>query len=79
PNLADGTVTTGTVDVMPVQSADGATITQFTYDNNVYTLVQGITGEQVFPVTEGKLYMTLEGLVRFEPNRDLNHTSSEDI
>ena len=32
PNLADGTITTSTIDVMPEQSADGATITQFTYD-----------------------------------------------
>ncbi|MFA0349698.1 hypothetical protein AB4486_22650, partial [Vibrio sp. 10N.222.55.C6] len=31
-DLAAGVVTTGTVDVMPVQSADGATITQFVYD-----------------------------------------------
>ncbi|MEZ9416989.1 hypothetical protein AB4369_21750, partial [Vibrio sp. 10N.261.49.A5] len=77
PNLADGTVTTNTIDVMPVQSADGATISQFTYDNNVYTLIQGTTGEQVFPVAEGKLYITLEGDVRFEPNRNLNHSGGD--
>ncbi|WP_135383890.1 retention module-containing protein [Vibrio tasmaniensis] len=76
-DLAAGVVTTGTVDVMPNQSADGATITQFTYDNNVYTLVQGTTGEQVFPVAEGKLYITLEGDVRFEPNRNLNHSGGD--
>ncbi|MFA0611617.1 cadherin-like domain-containing protein, partial [Vibrio sp. 10N.222.49.B4] len=76
-DLAAGVVTTGTVDVMPNQSADGATITQFTYDNNVYTLIQGTTGEQVFPVAEGKLYITLEGDVRFEPNRNLNHSGGD--
>ena len=76
-DLAAGVVTTGTVDVMPNQSADGATITQFTYDNNVYTLVQGTTGEQVFPVAEGKLYITLEGDVRFEPDRNLNHSGGD--
>ncbi|CAV18376.1 retention module-containing protein [Vibrio atlanticus] len=76
-DLAAGVVTTGTVDVMPNQSADGTTITQFTYDNNVYTLVQGTTGEQVFPVAEGKLYITLEGDVRFEPNRNLNHSGGD--
>ncbi|MFA0683539.1 hypothetical protein AB4572_24590, partial [Vibrio splendidus] len=40
PNLADGTITTNTIDVMPEQSADGATITQFTYDGQVRTLDQ---------------------------------------
>ncbi|MGF1802148.1 retention module-containing protein, partial [Vibrio gigantis] len=48
PNLADGTVTTNTIDVMPNQSADGATITQFTYDGQLRTLDQNDTGEQQF-------------------------------
>ncbi|MEG3220956.1 retention module-containing protein, partial [Vibrio gigantis] len=79
PNLADGTVTTNTIDVMPNQSADGATITQFTYDGQLRTLDQNDTGEQQFSFTEGKLYITLEGEVRFEPNRNLDHSVSEDI
>ncbi|MBY7732207.1 retention module-containing protein [Vibrio splendidus] len=79
PNLADGTVTTNTIDVMPNQSADGATITQFTYDGVVNTLDQSISGEQQFSFTEGELFITLEGEVRFEPNRNLDHTVSEDI
>ncbi|MEZ8696674.1 retention module-containing protein [Vibrio lentus] len=79
PNLADGTITTSTIDVMPNQSADGATITQFTYDGVVNTLDQSISGEQQFSFTEGELYITLEGEVRFEPNRDLDHSVSEDI
>ncbi|MEZ8319269.1 cadherin-like domain-containing protein, partial [Vibrio splendidus] len=79
PNLADGTITTNTIDVMPNQSADGATITQFTYDGQLRTLDQNDTGEQQFSFTEGKLYITLEGEVRFEPNRDLDHSVSEDI
>ena len=79
PNLADGTVTTNTIDVMPNQSADGATITQFTYDGVVNTLDQSISGEQQFSFTEGELFITLEGEVRFEPNRDLDHSVSEDI
>ncbi|CAK1928202.1 T1SS-143 domain-containing protein [Vibrio crassostreae] len=79
PNLADGTVTTNTIDVMPNQSADGSTITQFTYDGVVNTLDQSISGEQQFSFTEGELYITLEGEVRFEPNRDLDHSVSEDI
>ncbi|MEZ8238406.1 retention module-containing protein [Vibrio splendidus] len=79
PNLADGTITTNTIDVMPNQSADGATITQFTYDGQLRTLVQNDTGEQQFSFTEGELFITLEGEVRFEPNRDLDHTVSEDI
>ncbi|MEZ9334135.1 hypothetical protein AB4171_15360, partial [Vibrio sp. 10N.286.51.A4] len=43
PTVADldaGMVSTGTVDIMPVQSADGATITQFVYDGQLRTLVQ---------------------------------------
>uniref|UniRef100_UPI0003656D59 retention module-containing protein n=1 Tax=Vibrio sp. 624788 TaxID=1234362 RepID=UPI0003656D59 len=79
PNLADGTVTTGTVDVMPNQGADGATITQFTYDGQLRTLDQNDNGEQQFSFTEGELFITLEGEVRFEPNRDLDHSVSEDI
>ncbi|MEZ9417277.1 hypothetical protein AB4189_24455, partial [Vibrio sp. 10N.286.49.E1] len=79
PNLADGTVTTSTIDVMPNQSADGATITQFTYDGQLRTLDQNDNGEQQFSFTEGELFITLEGEVRFEPNRNLDHTASEDI
>ncbi|NOH94119.1 retention module-containing protein [Vibrio sp. AIC-3] len=79
PNLADGTVTTNTIDVMPEQSADGATITQFTYDGQTRTLDQTDNGEQQFSFTEGELFITLEGEVRFEPNRNLDHTTSEDI
>ncbi|MEZ8722866.1 retention module-containing protein [Vibrio pomeroyi] len=79
PNLADGTITTNTIDVMPNQSADGATITQFTYDGAVNTLDQSISGEQKFSFTEGELYITLEGKVRFEPNRNLDHSVNEDI
>ncbi|MEZ8867998.1 hypothetical protein AB6F25_23395, partial [Vibrio splendidus] len=79
PNLADGTITTNTIDVMPNQSADGATITQFTYDGQLRTLDQNDTGEQQFSFTEGDLFITLEGEVRFEPNRDLDHSVSEDI
>ncbi|MFM2608251.1 retention module-containing protein [Vibrio chagasii] len=79
PNLADGTVTTNTIDVMPNQSADGATITQFTYDGQLRTLDQNDTGEQQFSFTEGELFITLQGEVRFEPNRNLDHSVSEDI
>ncbi|MEZ9856074.1 hypothetical protein AB4347_18925, partial [Vibrio breoganii] len=79
PNLADGTITTNTIDVMPEQSADGATITQFTYDGQVRTLDQTDNGEQQFSFTEGELFITLQGDVRFEPNRNLDHTASEDI
>ncbi|MFS1507914.1 cadherin-like domain-containing protein [Vibrio sp. 10N.261.54.C3] len=80
PNLADGTITTSTIDVMPEQSADGATITEFTYDGGTpLTLDQADTGEQEFIFTEGSLFITLEGEVRFEPNRNLDHTVSEDI
>ncbi|PTO92066.1 hypothetical protein CWO17_25020, partial [Vibrio sp. 10N.286.45.A3] len=79
PNLADGTITTNTIDVMPNQSADSATITQFTYDGQLRTLDQNDSGEQQFSFIEGELFITLEGEIRFEPNRNLDHTVSEDI
>ena len=37
------------------------------------TLDQTDTGEQEFIFTEGSLFITLEGDVRFEPNRNLDH------
>ncbi|CAH7086063.1 Cadherin domain-containing protein [Vibrio chagasii] len=79
PNLADGTVTTNTIDVMPNQSADGATVTEFSFGGIVKTLDQSIVGEQKFSFTEGELYITLQGEMRFEPNRNLDHSVSEDI
>ncbi|UPR29831.1 retention module-containing protein [Vibrio crassostreae] len=79
PNLADGTVTTNTIDVMPNQSADGATVTEFSFGGIVQTLDQSNTGEQKFTFTEGELYITLQGEMRFEPNRNLDHSASEDI
>ncbi|MCZ8499338.1 hypothetical protein O9929_20650 [Vibrio lentus] len=64
--MAAGIPTTATVDVMPSQSADGATITQFIYDNgSVITLDQNDTGEQKFVFAEGSLFITLQGEVRF--------------
>ncbi|MCG9633668.1 hypothetical protein L1D60_23310, partial [Vibrio sp. Isolate30] len=77
-DLAAGTVTTNTIDVMPAQSADGAVITQFTYDGGAaQTLDSTVTGEQKFTFTEGDLYVTIEGNVRFEPNRDLDHEAGD--
>ena len=75
PNLADGTVTTNTIDVMTAQSADGAVITQFTYDGGAaQTLDPMITPvSREFTFTEGSVFVTIEGNVRFEPNRDLDH------
>ncbi|WP_241797744.1 hypothetical protein, partial [Vibrio cyclitrophicus] len=75
----NGTVTTSIFDVMPNQSADGATVTQFTYDGQLRTLDQNENGEQQFSFTEGELFITLQGEVRFEPNRDLDHRLNEDI
>ncbi|MEZ9742752.1 cadherin-like domain-containing protein, partial [Vibrio splendidus] len=73
---SSGTPTTTTVDVMPIPSADGANITQFTYDGgSPITLNQNISGEQEFVFTEGSLFVTLDGDVRFEPNRNLDHSA----
>ncbi|MFA0070947.1 hypothetical protein AB4344_24415, partial [Vibrio breoganii] len=57
-------------------SADGANITQFTYDGgSPITLNQNNNGEQEFTFTEGSLFVTLTGDVRFEPNRNLDHSA----
>ncbi|MEF1230413.1 hypothetical protein QTO02_23550, partial [Vibrio fortis] len=78
PNLADGVVTTNTIDVMTAQSADGAVITQFTYDGgSAQTLDPTITGEQEFIFTEGSVFVSIEGNVRFEPNRNLDHEDGD--
>ncbi|MEZ9549591.1 hypothetical protein, partial [Vibrio crassostreae] len=61
------------------QSADGATVTEFSFGGIVKTLDQSIAGEQQFSFTEGELYITLQGEMRFEPNRNLDHSASEDI
>ncbi|WP_135459328.1 hypothetical protein, partial [Vibrio echinoideorum] len=53
--------TTAIFDAMPNQSADGATITQFTYDGQLRTLDQNDNGEQQFSFTEGELFITLQG------------------
>ncbi|MDN3684896.1 hypothetical protein QW180_20220 [Vibrio sinaloensis] len=70
--------TTATIDVMPAQSADGATITEFKFgDNTTQPLDQTITDEQTFDYPEGTLYITLDGEMRFEPNRDLDHSAGD--
>ena len=72
------TTSTDTVDVMPKQSADGAKITQFVFgDYDAETLKPDVTGEQKFSFAEGDLYITIEGNMRFEPARDLNHTNGD--
>ena len=80
PNLADvsaAAVTTGVVDVLTAPSADGSSVTQFTYDGTVYTLDQTDSSEQEFIFTEGSLFITTQGEVRFEPNRDLDHSAGD--
>ncbi len=73
-----GTPTSTVFDVMPAQSADGATVTKFTYGSQPEeSLVQTNTGEQEFVFTEGSLFINLEGDVRFEPNRNLDHSAGD--
>ena len=77
-DLAAGTPTTATVNVLDEEGADGATITQFIYDGGaVLTLDQSDTGEQKFVVADGTLYITLQGDIRFEPSRNLDHTGGD--
>ncbi|WP_128815220.1 type I secretion C-terminal target domain-containing protein, partial [Vibrio sp. 624788] len=77
-DLAAGTPIITTVNVLDQEGADGTTITQINYDNGtVFTLDQNDPGEQKFVVAEGSLYVTLQGYVRFEPNRNLNQSSGD--
>ncbi|MEF1228895.1 hypothetical protein QTO02_15490, partial [Vibrio fortis] len=76
-DLAAGTPTTSVFDVLTSASADGASVTQFTYDGTVYTLDQTDSSEQEFTFTEGSLFITTQGEVRFEPNRDLDHSAGD--
>ncbi|MDK9799874.1 retention module-containing protein, partial [Vibrio sp. D449a] len=75
--LTQSVVTTETINVLPVQGADGAAITQFTYDGAVRNLDPNDTGEQEFQFLEGSLFVTLDGNVRFEPNRNLDQTDGD--
>ncbi|MEF1230148.1 hypothetical protein QTO02_22150, partial [Vibrio fortis] len=63
--------------MLPIQGADGASVTQFTYDGAIRTLDQNDTGEQEFQFLEGSLFVTLDGDVRFEPNRNLDQTDGD--
>ena len=77
PNTGDNP-TTATIDVMPAQSADGALITEFKFgDEAVQQLDPSVVGEQKFDYLEGTLYITTQGEMRFEPNRDLDHESGD--
>ncbi|MEZ9911082.1 hypothetical protein AB4371_21885, partial [Vibrio sp. 10N.261.51.A3] len=58
-------------------SADGASVTQFTYDGTAYSLDPNDATEQEFTFTEGSLFITTQGEVRFEPNRDLDHSAGD--
>ncbi len=77
PNTGDNPAT-ATIDVMPAQSADGALITEFKFgDEVVQQLDPSVSGEQKFDYLEGTLYITTQGEMRFEPNRDLDHESGD--
>ncbi|MEF1231354.1 hypothetical protein QTO02_28445, partial [Vibrio fortis] len=76
-DLAAGTPTTSVFDVLTSASADGASVTQFTYDGTAYMLDQTDSSEQEFNFTEGSLFITTQGEVRFEPNRDLDHSAGD--
>ena len=76
-DLAAGTPTTSVYDALTSASADGASVTQFTYDGTTYTLDQTDSSEQEFTFTEGSLFITTQGEVRFEPNRDLDHSAGD--
>ena len=55
-DLATGTPTTTTINILDQKGADGTTITQINYDNGtVFTLDQSDTGEQKFVVAEGSI------------------------
>ena len=75
---AGGPPSTGIVDVMPTDSADGATVTQFMYGTDgPFVLDQTNFTEQEFAVADGKLFVKLDGSVRFEPDRNLDHSGGD--
>ncbi|WP_157374511.1 T1SS-143 repeat domain-containing protein, partial [Vibrio coralliirubri] len=76
-DLAAGTPATSVFDVLTSASADGASVTQFTYDGTAYSLDPNDATEQEFTFTEGSLFITTQGEVRFEPNRDLDHSAGD--
>ncbi|MGR5117647.1 cadherin-like domain-containing protein [Vibrio astriarenae] len=66
------------------EGADGATVTSFVYNgtaSTTYNLNPNTepTVEQSFSVEHGTVFMTGDGAFRFEPDRDLDHTDSENI
>lgn len=68
---------TATMALFSEQSADGAIITKIMFGNETRTLDLDASGEQAFGFTEGTLYITLEGRMRFEPASDLDHSSGD--
>ncbi|MGC9493997.1 retention module-containing protein, partial [Vibrio genomosp. F10] len=70
--------TTDTIELISAQSADGATITQFTFGGgDAISLNPTVSGEQSFDFDEGTLFITVSGELRFEPNRDLDHSGGD--
>ncbi|MDR9829396.1 cadherin-like domain-containing protein [Vibrio sp. FNV 38] len=70
--------------VIDQEGADGATVTSFVYKgttDTTFTLDPStdVTLEQSFTVEHGTVYMTAEGAFRFVPDRDLDHSISENI
>ncbi len=63
---------------MPNQSADGAKVTSFVFDGNTAeSLDLNVNGEQEFVFTEGSVFITAEGEIRFEPVRNQNHAGGD--
>ncbi|GAL09696.1 hypothetical protein JCM19233_673 [Vibrio astriarenae] len=68
--------------IISAQGADGASVVSFVYKGDTettYTLNPNVTGEQSFDVEHGTLYVTIDGEMRFVPDRNLDHSESESI
>ncbi|WP_197283276.1 hypothetical protein, partial [Vibrio coralliirubri] len=75
-----GTVSSNVFETITGPSADGSTVTKFTYDGGAEVLLdQNDTNEQVFVYPEGTLFIKLNGDIRFEPNRNLDHENGDII
>ncbi|MGY3572741.1 retention module-containing protein [Vibrio paucivorans] len=61
------------------EGADGAVIESFTYNGTKYTLDDTDATEQDFAVSDGTVYITLDGEFRFVPDRDLDHSTVDPI
>ncbi|MCZ8486534.1 hypothetical protein O9993_17960 [Vibrio lentus] len=78
PNLADGTITTNTIDVDAKSECRWCENRPLPYDGQVRTLDQSDNGESSNLASQKVSCLSLFKVTCAEPNRNLDHTASED-